>query len=82
MCIYEFIYYNKHQLTLDLTSVPFIFDFVHEKMVLYLQIRNLRERGQEFLKIPDTYYDILRERLKADKINLIEDLNILQVCFI
>jgi 4-hydroxyphenylpyruvate dioxygenase len=51
-------------------------------MVQYLQIRNLRERGQEFLKIPDTYYDVLRERLKADKINLIEDLNILQVCFI
>ncbi|PNF18444.1 4-hydroxyphenylpyruvate dioxygenase [Cryptotermes secundus] len=41
-------------------------------------IRNLRERGQEFLQIPDTYYDILRERLKADKVNLIEDLDILQ----
>lgn len=41
-------------------------------------IRNLRERGKEFLQIPDTYYDILRERLKADNMNLIEDLDILQ----
>jgi 4-hydroxyphenylpyruvate dioxygenase len=45
-----------------------------------LQIRNLRERGQEFLQIPDTYYEILRKRLKADKVNLIEDLDVLQVC--
>nr|CAD7441782.1 unnamed protein product [Timema bartmani] len=29
-------------------------------------IRNLRARGTEFLSIPDTYYDTLRERLKAD----------------
>ncbi|XP_021934058.1 4-hydroxyphenylpyruvate dioxygenase isoform X2 [Zootermopsis nevadensis] len=41
-------------------------------------IRNLRERGQEFLQVPDTYYEILRERLKADKVNLIEDLDVLQ----
>jgi len=45
-----------------------------------LQIRNLRERGQEFLQVPDTYYEILRERLNADKVKLIEDLDILQVC--
>jgi 4-hydroxyphenylpyruvate dioxygenase len=44
-----------------------------------LQIRNLRERGQEFLQVPDAYYEILRERLKADKVKLIEDLDILQV---
>jgi len=45
-----------------------------------LQIRNLRERGQEFLQVPDTYYEILREKLNADKVKLIEDLDILQVC--
>lgn len=44
-----------------------------------LQIRNLRERGQEFLQVPDTYYEILKERLRADKVKLIEDLDILQV---
>jgi 4-hydroxyphenylpyruvate dioxygenase-like putative hemolysin len=49
-------------------------------MYVCLQIRNLRERGQEFLQVPDTYYEILRERLKADKVNLIEDLDVLQVC--
>ncbi|XP_067011022.1 4-hydroxyphenylpyruvate dioxygenase isoform X2 [Anabrus simplex] len=41
-------------------------------------IRNLRARGMEFLSVPDTYYDTLRERLKQDKINIIEDLDILQ----
>ncbi|XP_063242156.1 4-hydroxyphenylpyruvate dioxygenase isoform X2 [Bacillus rossius redtenbacheri] len=41
-------------------------------------IRNLRSRGMHFLKIPDTYYDTLRERLRADKVNIIEDLNSLQ----
>lgn len=33
----------------------------------------------EFLEAPDTYYDTLRQRLKADKIKLIEDLDTLQV---
>nr|CAD7431902.1 unnamed protein product [Timema monikensis] len=41
-------------------------------------IRNLRARGTEFLSIPDTYYDTLRERLKADSIIIKEDLDILQ----
>ncbi|PSN31547.1 4-hydroxyphenylpyruvate dioxygenase [Blattella germanica] len=41
-------------------------------------IRNLRERGQDFLQVPDTYYDVLREKLKTDNIKLIEDLDILQ----
>uniref|UniRef100_A0A1B6G1S6 4-hydroxyphenylpyruvate dioxygenase n=1 Tax=Cuerna arida TaxID=1464854 RepID=A0A1B6G1S6_9HEMI len=41
-------------------------------------IINLKARGQEFLQVPDTYYDALREKLKADKINIIEDLDILQ----
>nr|CAD7576322.1 unnamed protein product [Timema californicum] len=41
-------------------------------------IRNLRARGTEFLSIPDTYYNTLRERLKADSIVIKEDLDILQ----
>ncbi|CAH0776692.1 unnamed protein product [Bemisia tabaci] len=41
-------------------------------------IRNLRSRGLEFLKVPDTYYDSLRERLKADNVQLKENLDTLQ----
>ncbi|XP_054261458.1 4-hydroxyphenylpyruvate dioxygenase isoform X1 [Macrosteles quadrilineatus] len=41
-------------------------------------ITNLKFRGQEFLQVPDTYYDMLRERLKADKVNIIEDIDKLQ----
>lgn len=42
-------------------------------------IKNLRSRGMEFLTVPDTYYDSLRKRLKADNIQIIEDLDVLQV---
>jgi 4-hydroxyphenylpyruvate dioxygenase len=38
----------------------------------------LRARGAEFLKIPDTYYDNLRERLKSAKIKVVESLDELQ----
>lgn len=41
-------------------------------------ITNLRARGQEFLTIPDSYYDMLRERLKTSKVQVTEDLNVLQ----
>lgn len=41
-------------------------------------ITNLKARGQEFLTIPDTYYDILRQRLKADNFQIKEDLDVLQ----
>lgn len=41
-------------------------------------ITNLKARGQEFLNIPDTYYDILRQRLKADNFQIKEDLDTLQ----
>lgn len=33
----------------------------------------------EFLDVPDTYYDMLRNRLKTNGIKILEDLNILQV---
>ncbi|KAM9440595.1 4-hydroxyphenylpyruvate dioxygenase [Clarias gariepinus] len=41
-------------------------------------IVNLKARGMEFLSTPDTYYDTLRENLKAAKIKVKEDLKTLQ----
>jgi 4-hydroxyphenylpyruvate dioxygenase len=41
-------------------------------------ITKLKARGQEFLSIPDTYYDMLEQRLKADKFEIKEDLNVLR----
>ncbi|XP_076060549.1 4-hydroxyphenylpyruvate dioxygenase [Oratosquilla oratoria] len=41
-------------------------------------IIKLKERGVEFLKVPETYYDQLRERLKNSPVKIIEDLNIIQ----
>lgn len=47
--------------------------------ILELQIRNLKERGMEFMSVPDTYYDQLRENLKHSKVKISEDLDVLQV---
>ena len=33
----------------------------------------------EFMSVPDTYYDQLRENLKHSKVQVSEDLNVLQV---
>jgi len=41
-------------------------------------IRNLRARGMHFLTIPDAYYDQLRKRLSNSKVEIKEDLKILQ----
>uniref|UniRef100_A0A3Q3W5I3 4-hydroxyphenylpyruvate dioxygenase n=1 Tax=Mola mola TaxID=94237 RepID=A0A3Q3W5I3_MOLML len=41
-------------------------------------IENLRARGMDFLKAPDTYYDTLRQNLKTAKIKVKEDLDHLQ----
>ncbi|XP_037543528.1 4-hydroxyphenylpyruvate dioxygenase [Nematolebias whitei] len=41
-------------------------------------IKNLRERGMEFLSAPDSYYDSLKEKLKTAKITVKEDLKRLQ----
>jgi 4-hydroxyphenylpyruvate dioxygenase len=35
----------------------------------------MKARGLEFLTIPDSYYDQLREKLKSAKITVAEDLN-------
>jgi 4-hydroxyphenylpyruvate dioxygenase len=41
-------------------------------------VRNLQERGVEFLQVPDSYYDILRDKLKHSRIRVVEDLDVLQ----
>ncbi|CAJ0580869.1 unnamed protein product, partial [Mesorhabditis spiculigera] len=41
-------------------------------------IRALRARGLEFLSIPDSYYNNLRERLKSSRTKVTEDMDILQ----
>uniref|UniRef100_A0A665X066 4-hydroxyphenylpyruvate dioxygenase n=1 Tax=Echeneis naucrates TaxID=173247 RepID=A0A665X066_ECHNA len=41
-------------------------------------IRNLKERGMEFMSVPDTYYEQLREKLEHSKVKITEDLNVLQ----
>ncbi|RKP18789.1 Glyoxalase/Bleomycin resistance protein/Dihydroxybiphenyl dioxygenase [Rozella allomycis CSF55] len=38
----------------------------------------LRQRGVEFLDVPDSYYDNLRESLKASKVNVTESIKELQ----
>lgn len=41
-------------------------------------VRNLRARGMNFLTIPDTYYEMLKEKLKSSKTVVTEDMAILQ----
>ncbi|RGB31774.1 Glyoxalase/Bleomycin resistance protein/Dihydroxybiphenyl dioxygenase [Rhizophagus diaphanus] len=41
-------------------------------------ITNLRARGLEFITIPDSYYDNLRERLQTSYTKILEDIEILQ----
>uniref|UniRef100_A0A1D1XX13 4-hydroxyphenylpyruvate dioxygenase n=1 Tax=Anthurium amnicola TaxID=1678845 RepID=A0A1D1XX13_9ARAE len=41
-------------------------------------VTNLRARGTEFITIPNTYYDNLRERLQTSCTKILEDIEILQ----
>ncbi|XP_077895358.1 4-hydroxyphenylpyruvate dioxygenase-like isoform X2 [Ictidomys tridecemlineatus] len=41
-------------------------------------IRNLQERGMEFLTVPSTYYKLLRENLKTAKIRVKESIDVLE----
>lgn len=43
-----------------------------------MQISNLKKRGMEFMNIPDTYYDNLREKLKSAKITVAEDIGVVR----
>ena len=44
-------------------------------VVFYFQVTLLRERGLQFLEIPNTYYKNLRERLKKSKVKVTEDMD-------
>ncbi|KAJ1093167.1 hypothetical protein NDU88_006274 [Pleurodeles waltl] len=41
-------------------------------------IRNLKERGMEFMSVPPTYYQMLRENLKTAKIQVTENIDKLE----
>lgn len=41
-------------------------------------IQNLKERGMEFMSVPDTYYEQLRQNLQFSKVKVKEDLDVLQ----
>eukprot|EP01135_Chromosphaera_perkinsii_P009197 Nk52_evm32s1671 gene=Nk52_evmTU32s1671 len=41
-------------------------------------VEKLRERGVDFLSIPDKYYDNLRMRLKSSQVKVTEDISVLQ----
>ncbi|XP_053480294.1 4-hydroxyphenylpyruvate dioxygenase-like [Ictalurus furcatus] len=41
-------------------------------------IRNLKERGMEFMTVPHTYYEQLCEKLKDSKVKIKEDISILE----
>ena len=43
------------------------------------QITNLKKRGAQFLQVPGTYYETLRENLKLSKVKVTEDMDVLQV---
>lgn len=69
-----------------ITAVNYTFDITFRnlnkilKIRIYIisQIQNLQTRGVEFLDVPDTYYDMLRNRLKTSGVQILEDVNILQ----
>lgn len=44
-----------------------------------LQITNLKQRGVQFMDVPSTYYQVLRERLKTAKIKVKENIDKLAV---
>lgn len=41
-------------------------------------VANLRKRGTEFIKVPDTYYGAMRKRLESSKMKLEEDFDAIQ----
>lgn len=41
-------------------------------------VENLRSRGVEFLHVPDTYYEMLKARLKGSATKVLEDIEVLK----
>ena len=62
--------------TVKIDRPSIIFKSLSFGLLLGWQIRNLRARGQQFLDIPDSYYNNLREKLKTAKITVTEDLDV------
>ena len=56
-----------HGHRIDVISVK----FMHSSF----QAKKLRARGMEFLNVPDTYYDQLRERLKTSGVTVKENIS-------
>lgn len=53
-----------------------IYQIIYDSVLF--QVKNLKARGIEFLQVPDSYYDILREKLKQSKVKIMEQISILQ----
>ncbi len=58
------VYTDEHALFV----VVFVF-------VCVCQVTNLKANGLEFMSIPDSYYDQLREKLKTAKITVAENID-------
>ena len=60
----------------------FFFQYLHivsfNCLIIMHQIRILRKSGCEFLSVPDTYYEQLREKLTESPVKITEDLSVLQ----
>lgn len=51
-------------------------------LTLVLQVTNLKQRGMEFMTVPSTYYQQLREKLKSAKIKVKENIDKLEVSLV
>ena len=67
---------NPYALTHTCTYIHISILHILRLTSLPLQITALRARGQEFLTIPNTYYDQLRENLKSAKISVVEPIDV------
>lgn len=53
-------------------------NFIINNSNCFIKVTNLKGRGLEFLEIPDSYYDLLREKLQHSKVRVAENLDVLQ----
>lgn len=45
---------------------------------IILSVKQLKARGMQFLSVPDTYYEMITEKLKHSKVHVMEDIKKLQ----
>jgi len=74
VCVYVCVLETK---LFDTISLMDIIQLIYQ-LINIDQISKLRERGQHFLEVPDSYYDNLRKRLGNSPVSVKEDMN--QVC--